>query len=390
MACTMLMACEGRRHAQRREEIRTAYHQIRSELATKYPDWMKASEDAAFAPLLNRAWPLVGEWAATYLEAHPEASADEIARAITALNPPRNCKESKDKCLDAYDLDTTAVQLLTGKDAAYAVSTNFPHSGTLFVVARTETGRFRVAWNIKDLAAAHYASKDEIGYWAYLDFSWGDGPLVGMISALVPSRNGRPRFYVDAWAAVFAGGTYPRQLSIWEWDGKAATPLLIKFYLASVETSGNEVVGDLLRVHTKGAYETFISCGMCREPEVIWTVRVTPDGVQDLGREHVLPELQMVDELWVRVTHGQSAADIASPQVVRVIRQLISAMRREEGGTDPDLYLGMLFERKIVKEDNREVLHFSAENLCSELRFEIDRSKGRPYFTRVHLAHPCE
>jgi hypothetical protein len=351
---------------------------------------MKASEDAGFAPLLNRVWPLVGEWAATYLNSHPAVSPEELAKAIEALDPRRDCKETDHGCFEEYHLEATAVQLLAGERAAYPVAVIYPRSGTFFVVARTGATGFRVPWNIKDLATEHYPSGDEIGRWAYLDFPWNNGPLAGSVHALPPSRSGQPRFYVDAWAMAFGGATTPKQLSIWEWNGAAAVPLLIKVYLVYVETARIEAVGDLLRVHTKGEYENFYSCGMCPEPEVIWTVRVTPDGVQDLGREHVFPELQLVDELWNRLGNGRSTADIASPQVVRVIRQLDLAMRRESGGSPFDESLGMLFERKIVREGNREMLHFSAENLCSELRFEIDRSKGRPDFTRVHLAHPCE
>src|SRR5512143_3481544 len=78
LGCIQITACMARPQRQHRNEIRSAYQVIRSKLARDYPDWMKASEEAVFATTLNRAWMLVGEWAAAYVDAPPRASADDL------------------------------------------------------------------------------------------------------------------------------------------------------------------------------------------------------------------------------------------------------------------------------------------------------------------------
>src|SRR5436305_1467916 len=83
-------------------------------------------------------------------------------------------------------------------------------------------------------SARHYARRDEIGYWAWIEFPWGDGPMVGRVAPLPAARNGHPRFYVDGEGAAAAGGTYRKQIGIWEWDGRAATPLFLRSYSTSV------------------------------------------------------------------------------------------------------------------------------------------------------------
>src|SRR6185369_15382752 len=108
------------------------------------------------------------------------------------------------------------------------------------------------------------------------------------------------------------GGTYMQQISVWEWNGREAVPLFIKSYQRSFDTGGSDLKPDLVTLHTKGSFKTFYSCGSCVEPEMVWRIAITPDGVRDLGRTDVVPELRQFDELIDRIAHKKSAADLAS------------------------------------------------------------------------------
>src|SRR4029077_3482467 len=65
-------------------------------------------------------------------------------------------------------------------------------------------------------------------------------------------------------------------------------------------TAGREAVArtsELLTIHTKGRFKSFYTCGSCVEPEMIWKLAITPDGVRDLGTTDVVPVLRRFDEL---------------------------------------------------------------------------------------------
>jgi hypothetical protein len=142
-----------------------------------------------------------------------------------------------------------------------------------------------VQWDIQSAAQSHVAERDEIGNWA------GDSPLLPAIGIATPSRDGHPRFYVNATAAE-GGGTYARQISVWEWNGREALPLFIKTFPASVETGADDLRPGLLTLHTKGTFKTFFSCGTCAEPEMLWRIEITPDGIRHLDAKDLVPELR--------------------------------------------------------------------------------------------------
>lgn len=337
-----------------------SYDAIHRELAAHYGDWLTATNDPKFPKLLDRAWRTIGEHTAAFLAAHPHASPSEVKAEIESLNG--NQQEGE------YQLRAAAVRL---GDDAYAVSARYERTGTFFVVAGG-----RVRWNIKDLAARHVKRRDEISGWNWIDFSWGAGPLVGEVKALPPGRNGHPRFYVDATEAVAAGGTWPSQISIWEWNGREAVPLLVRSYSISFETPAVTLAGDTLTIPTKGRFKSFSTCGQCVEPEVIWTLRVTPDGVRDLGRVHKVPELQVVDELFDRVIHHKSTRDLAAPGVAKVMRGIQE--------------LDMLGAWSVSAHGNRRVLDFGAIALDdTTLRFEMEqRPRGLYVVSVVALPKP--
>jgi len=54
-----------------------------------------------------------------------------------------------------------------------------------------------------------------------------------------------------------------------------------------------------------------------------WVVRVTPEAVEDLGETRAVPQLDLLDELFDRIIHGRSLADIASPGAIRAAGQIV-------------------------------------------------------------------
>lgn len=304
-----------------------------------------------------------------FLNAQPTATADALVQEVERLDPDQ--------------LTATAVQLSDGVHATYAVSVAFPQNGTFFVVARNDTGRFAVRWNVKDVAARRQSDDDEIGQWSRMDFAWGYGPLRGEIGRLPPSRTGEPRFYVDAEGAAPAGGTWNKQLSIWEWNGQEALPLLARSYAVSVDTGPVVLDGATLVIPTKDSYKTFYSCGQCPEPQVLWTVQVTPDGVRDLGKKHVTPELQIVDELFDRVLRGKRSGDIASARAAATLRRVMDELDLPKEASP----LGMLSHWQITKANGRRVLEFAADHLpCRTLQFVMTDAL---YVAETKVINPC-
>ena len=205
--------------------------------------------------------------------------------------------------------------------------------------------------------------------------------MIPHLGSLAPTRGGHARFYVDGHTGTMGGGTFRKQISIWEWDGRIATPQFIRSYFISFDTGRNEFADGMLRIPIKGDYKSFFSCGGCPEPEIVWTLQVTPDGVRDLGKKHVVPELQQADELFDRLLHGRSTRDLASPRVAAKLRKLV------DYGPDPGLHqLGMLMEWHVTA-DGLELLVDDVD--CGPLRFRIEKRARGLYFSDVQLADRC-
>jgi len=323
---------------------------------------------------LDRVWSAVAEWTSGYLDEHPAATAEPLASAVAELDPAH--------------LSVTAVRL-TGLPATFAVAANYPKSGTFFVIARAKDGHFRPMWNIKDLARRRYASRDEIGYWAWNGNSWGDGPATGRVGPLPPSASGQARFYVDAVAAAEAGGTFRKQFSVWEWGGAVARPLFIESYQASFDTDPVTVGAGAVRIPMKGSYKSFSTCGACPEPRMLRTLRVAGDGVHDLGTVDAQPELRCVDDLWDRLIHSQDGGNLATPQVVAALRPVVEEIKRG-AGTRLDVSLGMLEDSTIKEENGHRDLLVSADALdCKQLRFEIRASPRDRCLRAVRVIDTC-
>lgn len=380
----LLMTCCG--GAGHRGDRRAEYDSARQTLVAHYSG---NKETPGLGVALDRAWSAVADWTAGFLDEHPDATADQLARAVVGLDPPRHCANSDEKCFSEYHLGATAVRLHGPPATAFAVAATYPKSSTFFVVARGLDGHFRAMWNIKDVALRHYQSRDEIGYWAWTGSGWGDGPPIGSVGPLPPAASGQARFYVEAVAAAEAGGTFRRQFSVWEWSGAEARPLFIESYQVSFETEPMTIKGGDISIPVKGSYKSFFSCGMCPEPRVFRRLRVGSDGLHDLGRRDGEPEMRCIDELWDRLIHAQPPGDLAAPEVVTALRPIVEDVKR---AARPDLEssLGMIEFPKISEEDGRRFLLIESEDLdCRQLRFEVGSGAGGACLRTLRVLNPC-
>jgi hypothetical protein len=148
------------------DTLRAEYYRTRAPLVTQYPDFARASGTPGFGLALDRAWVAVANWAAAFLDEHPDATAEQLAKAVDGLDPVRRFAKTDKRSFSDYQLSASAVRLTGPAETTFAVAANYTWSGTFFVIARANNGHFRAVWNIKDIAHRHYLSRDEIGYWA--------------------------------------------------------------------------------------------------------------------------------------------------------------------------------------------------------------------------------
>src|SRR5579864_8529810 len=203
-------------------------------------------DDPRVPELLKRGWGLAGAYAAQYLEYNPRPSKRDLDWIFAGF------PSSLDASGSGYSFQGSVVQIGPSTyvvEARYAI--DFP-TGTFMVVARDREGHFQELWNIKDLAAQHYAQRDEIGRWMHLvGRAYYNGPLAARkVLRLPPAANGHLRFLVDAYQGA-DGGTTLNQLSIWEWDGIGAKPLLVELYENTWDSKGFHFDGRTLRIDRK-------------------------------------------------------------------------------------------------------------------------------------------
>jgi|GEM_PF-1256027 hypothetical protein len=348
-------------------------------------------DDPQVPEILKRGWGLAGAWAAAYFETHPTPSARELERIFEGFAPkPRNAKSPSGSTLKPHEYSFEGSAVRIGA-AIYVVQARYwmgNSTGTFMVVARNPDGRFEALWNIKDLAEKHYAQKDEIGRWVYLvRRAYANGPLdVNRVFALPPEANGHARFLVDAYQAA-DGGTALAQLSIWEWEGAEAKPLLVELYQYAVGYSGVHFDGTTLRITTKEELETLFACGMCPEPRGIWTVRITPGGVRDLGHRFLDPEIHWADELLSKIAKGKDTTNLAETKVVAAVKAQIKKVQAENSALDPSLgskfSWGLLDDYHILQRGQEGTFEVNLDE--GQLRFSYVIRNGKPYFTDIRI-----
>jgi hypothetical protein len=293
--------------------IKSAYVANKSSLKPHF-DGFSIDDDPGAPALFDRHWSLARDWLVDYLNAHPSAREGDLEWWIGRL----------DSELSAH--------ILRLDDPSFLIAIHDGEAGNVFIAHKGDEG-YQVAWRIdapapRDLAlssllAAWYPARAALGSCRTTtpEEAWGTcGPLSGGIGKLPDGATGERRFFVDATYAQVAGATVGGQLSIWQWNGTTARLLLANHHGYMIDQKEfMRLEGDLLRVRIKDGWRTFSSCGMCEGRQMDWTFRVGPDRVEDLGKRSVMPELDLIDDLFYRLQHRLPTKNVASPRVVKTI-----------------------------------------------------------------------
>ena len=379
----------------RLEQLRAEHLRVLEQLNEKNASGnVMELDDPRIPDLVKKGWNLAGEWAAEYFETHPAPSARDLKLIFEDFAPkPQGVKSKYGDFLEYRDYSFAGSAVRVGP-STYVVEASYGVdflTGTFMVVARNRDGRFQALWNIKDLAAKHYAQRDEIGRWMHLvRRAYYNGPLaVAKVRRVSPSSTGHPRFLVDAYQGA-DGGTALAQLSIWEWDGAEARPLLVEVYYYSFDTRGFRLDGRTVRISTKEELAVLYSCGMCTLPKGTWTVRITPGGVRNLGHRFLQPEIQWADELLSKLTKGEDATNLAGAKVVDALKALMHEMPEAEDGSHASgkkaFSLGLLEGVRVLRRGRRGAFVLLTDE--TRLRFSYVRRNARPFFTSVSVTEP--
>jgi hypothetical protein len=315
-------------------------------------------------------WGLTQAWTAEYLNAHPQASAREILADLAPL-------------AKAGDLSPSVVRL---KGDAVVVSLDSSFQGTVFVVSRTPPQPFAVTWDIRTQPTIQWPDASMMPWVDTIPGVHG-GPLGGRVLALPPTGSGRPRFLIEAIEHSGMGLEVPGQLSVWEWTGSEAVPEFVQGYLTTGGLSAR-LQGNRLRVRTKEELQRIYTCGSCDDPQGTWTLRITPDGVVDLGHVFDDPLLKFVDDLLDRVVRRQDASSLASRSARARLVKIADAERADERRYGFEWWdsprFGMIDSWKVrvdSKRANRRVIDLQTDNV--HLLFTLARRAGKPYVTAV-------
>ncbi len=346
-------------------------------------------DDPRTPALLENGWLLAGQWAALYLNTHGSMTADQLKEIFEGFAPAPNGVKSKFGDFLEYHSYAFAGTAIRIAPSVYVIQSCYWKdfaTGDFLVVARGKDGSLQPLWNIKDVAKQHYPERDEIGRWVHLTRrAYYNGPLdVKRIIPVAPAKSGHPRFIVDA-VQEADGGTALGQLSVWEWTGTEALPLLIKTYEYAWDTGSFHFNGNTVRIKTKEEPLSYFSCGECSDPKGIWTLRITPEGVEDLGHRFVDPEMQWADDLLSTVGNGKDASGIAGPQVIQEIKSAITEIAKESAepgkAEESNPYVwGMFAGFHRIGKDIFAIAFDEAR-----MRFTYALRSGKPYFTHIRI-----
>jgi hypothetical protein len=365
-----------------RVRLRVAFDQTQAELDSYGRYCFERYKTREYKQTLARSWALVERWTTGFLDLHPRATAAEVAADVARLAAKRKAFTPSAVRLAGRDGDASAV----------VVSIEGEPAGTFFVVARNAAGRFAVAWSIRPVAEKNAAAGNEVGGWACTEPAAHAGPLGGRVTALPPARSGRARFLIQAIAHAALGIEVPEQISVWEWTGSEAVPEFIESYPATDYRLNLVLAGDLLRIPTKEITQIFYSCGSCDDPEGTWTLRVTPDGVTDLGHTFKEPLLEAADDLVDRLARGQDASSLAAPAVIAQLEELIRQLQedvhprpqeRAAAKPDPEEGLRGMMDWQVRTSGSHRILDISNESMHLLLTFE--KRSGADYAVAVKI-----
>jgi hypothetical protein len=323
-------------------------------------DWW-IDDDPKSPELLAQQWFLASQWVIAWLNEYPATSSEAVKEALIGLT------------------QANAPEYLELGEGTFLVVAPGP-IGNVFMVAKSD-GRYRLAWSIAQPQEAHGEQAEILAAWRpenarhghrgpYFAATGSAGSVIPRLGKLPSDAKGRPRFYIDGTYAQSAGGTVGGQTSVWLWDGKTAKPQVVHAYAFVIDQSvGTHVEGDLLKVQQKKFFRTFFSCGICEERQTDWIVRVTPEGVEDLGEKSLVPELDVADELFYRVIHHDSPAAVAASSAVKAAEKIVRKARAGHSAKEWTSFptLGMMGRWKVREGANGKILCLSLDDAGTNL-----------------------
>jgi hypothetical protein len=268
------------------------------------------NDDPKAAQLLSWAWKLLAQSAALRLSVQHVTKLD-VEMTLTDLGCP------------GPEIDCDVVPL---SDGVFLILSYLRDSevSSFFILDCRDRSRPPVAWNLEEFAESHRHENRHLQDWTaqrwYGDWS---GYHVTRASQLPDDQDGRRRFYIMAMHAG-QGMTVAAQLSVWAWDGREAALLVAGEYALMLDSDADIALDEgILKVPTKEDFRTFSTNRASEEPRGVWPIRISPNGVEDLGPRHLVRELRLIDDLFYRVQRRQPATDIAAPSVISYLRRVI-------------------------------------------------------------------
>ena len=285
--------------------------------------WNDGSPAAAQA--LDAMWTAITEDANEYILVHPSASAAEIKAHLEQITPVTDPRFGN-------DLSASVAQL--GQNL-YAISFSVYPASTVFVL---RPGAVSGAWRINTTTAQAHDDGNLLRAWhndradgkcrdREPENAWDTcGPLTSSLGILPRSSTGAPRFFVSANYSKDAGVSVVDQISIWEWEGSVPALLWIHNYIEHLEvTRPVQVRGALLTFGEQDQFKSFLSCSACDSRQMLHTVTVTPDGVKDLGRKALYPEIDRIDQLIFALLRKKPTRQLASPEAAQALARELRA-----------------------------------------------------------------
>ncbi len=357
------------------DKMKTEYAAVSATLKP-HSDGFSIDESPQASALLDRKWSLEAAWVIAYLNGHPSATEGQVKAAVSEL----------DKGLESN------VTLLD--QGTYGIAIREGEIGNVFLAA-SDRKRFRVVWNAKDLRPSATKESKLLGAWSAesargqcrtkeKEEGWlGCGPLFGSFGPLPNDEKGRHRFYIDGTYAELAGLSAAAQLSIWTWDGSTVRPQFADNYVYYIDQpEGTRAEGEFLRVRVRDQFRTFSTCCDDEGRPMDWNIRITPTGIEDLGKTAVVSELESIDELFYRAARAKPTEDIATAQAGTRARTLVRQMAKKNG--IPSLGTLMYSNRKPAG----SVTEFCFEADYS-LLFTIKTVAGKPYLNSMKQLDYC-
>lgn len=368
------------------------YQEAKHRLESHSPNQDFLDDDSAAAvQALADMWRATSDAVINLLVQQPGATTQQISLVLCKLDgPSTDCKGNNGPVPDVIQLGPQlfVAALFSGE------------VGTVFVVG-PRNGKPTLLWSIEDAAPQPADPRGLLGAWK-LDRAGGKcrdtnsehkpgtcGPLYAALGLLTPDANGYPRFYISAGYAQIMGATIGKQASVWRWAGDRADLLWIDWYDFMIDQRlGDHFKDGILSFGEKEEFRSFFACGSCDGRAVVQRLRITPNGIDNLGKQSTMPELDLIDELFWRLSEGRSTADIATPQVSQLLRPQIVDAKRESHKIEPHFFsVGMLDDFSIHRSAQGTKVCFTADGDVGRLYFNLEKAaNGKRRIT--HVAQP--